>query len=57
LLELRKENWDLIPYPVEPHGFQQDYSQLDEMRRRVKLFDRVLKGPRPDPDRQTTAQY
>jgi hypothetical protein len=54
---LCKENWDLIPYPVEPHGFQQDYSRLDEMRRRVKLFDRVLKGPRPDPDRQTTAQY
>jgi dipeptidyl aminopeptidase/acylaminoacyl peptidase len=46
LMELRKDNWDLIPYPVEPHGFQQDYSRLDEMRRRVKLFDRVLKGPR-----------
>jgi dipeptidyl aminopeptidase/acylaminoacyl peptidase len=46
LMELRKDNWDLIPYPVEPHGFQQDYSRLDELRRRVKLFDRVLKGPR-----------
>jgi dipeptidyl aminopeptidase/acylaminoacyl peptidase len=46
LMELKKENWDLIPYPVEPHGFQQDYSRLDEARRRVKLFDRVLKGPR-----------
>jgi dipeptidyl aminopeptidase/acylaminoacyl peptidase len=49
LMELRKDNWDLIPYPIEPHGFVQDYSRLDEMRRRVRLFDRVLKGPRPAP--------
>lgn len=56
LMELRKDNWDFIPYPIEPHGFQQDYSRLDEMRRRAKLFDRVLKGPRPDPERQTTQQ-
>jgi len=49
LMELRKDNWDFMLYPIEPHGFQEEYSRLDEMRRRVKLFERVLKGPRPTP--------
>jgi dipeptidyl aminopeptidase/acylaminoacyl peptidase len=54
LLELKKDNWELMPYPVEPHGLQQEYSRLDSMRRRMKLFDRVLKGPRPPGRRAVT---
>jgi len=43
LLELRKENWEIMIYPVEAHSLQnEDYNRYDVMRRRVDLFNRVL---------------
>jgi dipeptidyl aminopeptidase/acylaminoacyl peptidase len=48
LLELKKDNWEFVPYPIEAHSLNlEEYNRLDVMRRRVKLFDSVLKGPRP----------
>ena len=32
LIELRKENWELAPYPVENHGFE----RRDELGRRIQ---------------------
>jgi dipeptidyl aminopeptidase/acylaminoacyl peptidase len=47
-LELKKDNWEFVPYPIENHGLGlTEYDRLDVMRRRVKLFNAVLKGPRP----------
>jgi len=46
LLELEKDNWELMLYPVENHGLRREaYNRLDVMRRRANLFNRVLKGP------------
>ena len=46
LLELRKENWEIMIYPVEAHSLQgEDYNRYDVMRRRVELFNRVLGAP------------
>ncbi len=46
LLELRKENWEIMIYPVEAHSLQnEDYNRYDVMRRRVELFNRVLGTP------------
>ncbi len=46
LLELRKENWEIMIYPVEAHSLQnEDYNRYDVMRRRVDLFNRVLRAP------------
>jgi dipeptidyl aminopeptidase/acylaminoacyl peptidase len=42
LIELRKENWELAPYPVESHGFMQASSWADEYKRILKLFDTNL---------------
>ena len=40
LLELRKENWEIMIYPVEAHSLQnEDYNRYDVMRRRVDLFN------------------
>jgi dipeptidyl aminopeptidase/acylaminoacyl peptidase len=48
LLELKKDNWEFIAYPIEAHSLNlEEYNRLDVMRRRVKLFNSVLKGPRP----------
>ena len=48
LLELKKDNWEIMLYPIEAHSLRgEEYNRLDVMRRRVKLFNRVLKGPRP----------
>ena len=45
LLELRKENWEIMIYPVEAHSLQnEDYNRYDVMRRRVDLFNRVLRA-------------
>ncbi len=44
LIELRKDNWELAVYPVEPHGFEEWTSWLDEYKRIYKLFERVLLG-------------
>lgn len=42
LIELGKENWELALYPVEPHGFREYSSWLDEYRRIYKLFTEEL---------------
>lgn len=38
LIGLEKENWETALYPVEPHGFVEPASWLDEYRRILKLF-------------------
>lgn len=43
LIELKKENFETALYPVEPHGFVQPTSWLDEYRRIFKLFETHLK--------------
>jgi dipeptidyl aminopeptidase/acylaminoacyl peptidase len=43
LIELRKENWSVAPYPVEDHGFVQASSWADEYKRIYKLFETNLK--------------
>jgi dipeptidyl aminopeptidase/acylaminoacyl peptidase len=42
LIELEKENFETAIYPVEPHGFVQPSSWLDEYRRIHKLFETHL---------------
>ncbi|MEO8361580.1 MAG: prolyl oligopeptidase family serine peptidase [Vicinamibacteria bacterium] len=43
LIELRKDNWEIAPYPVENHGFEEETSWADEYTRIFKLFERELK--------------
>ncbi|NMH65325.1 S9 family peptidase [Shewanella salipaludis] len=43
LIELEKPMFETAIYPVEPHGFRQPSSWLDEYRRIYKLFERELK--------------
>jgi dipeptidyl aminopeptidase/acylaminoacyl peptidase len=43
LIELRKENWEVAPYPVEDHGFEREESWADEYKRILKLFRSSLK--------------
>ena len=43
LIELRKENWSVAPYPVENHGFVEPTSWADEYKRIYGLFERTLK--------------
>lgn len=43
LIELRKENWDVAPYPVEDHAFDREESWADEYKRILKLFVSNLK--------------
>ena len=38
LIELEKVDWEVAMYPVEPHGFREDSSWLDEYRRIDELF-------------------
>lgn len=38
LIELKKENWEVAMYPIEPHAFKEPTSWLDEYRRIDKLF-------------------
>jgi dipeptidyl aminopeptidase/acylaminoacyl peptidase len=42
LIELRKDKWELAPYPLERHGFVHPDSWYDEYRRILELFDRTL---------------
>lgn len=42
LIELEKENYETAIFPVEPHGFVQPSSWLDQYRRIYKLFDSNL---------------
>src|SRR5258708_7749340 len=53
LIELRKENWELAPYPVENHGFERASSWADEYRRILKLFEDNLRGGAPRSGRTT----
>jgi dipeptidyl aminopeptidase/acylaminoacyl peptidase len=43
LIELKKENFETALYPVEPHGFVQPTSWLDEYRRIYKLMETWVK--------------
>lgn len=43
LIELEKPMFEMAIYPVEPHGFRQPSSWLDEYRRIYKLFEQELK--------------
>jgi len=43
LIELRKENWEIAPYPVENHSFTEATSWADEYRRILKLFEDNLR--------------
>ena len=45
LIELRKENWELAPYPVENHGFERASSWADEYKRILRLFEDNLRTP------------
>ncbi|MEO5897093.1 MAG: prolyl oligopeptidase family serine peptidase [Vicinamibacterales bacterium] len=47
LIELKKTGWELAVYQVEPHLFRHASSRLDMMRRRLALWEAVLKGPLP----------
>lgn len=42
LIELEKEDWEVAIYPIEPHGFREPSSWLDEYRRIFKLFQTHL---------------
>ncbi|MBV9925244.1 MAG: S9 family peptidase [Acidobacteria bacterium] len=53
LIELRKENWQLAPYPVEDHAFERADSWADEYKRILKLFTDNL---RPEAAQPTTSQ-
>jgi dipeptidyl aminopeptidase/acylaminoacyl peptidase len=43
LIELRKDNWSIAPYPLERHGFTHPDAWYDEYRRILELFDSTLK--------------
>jgi dipeptidyl aminopeptidase/acylaminoacyl peptidase len=43
LIELKKENFEMAIYPLDPHGFEQPESWLDEYRRILKLMEQHLK--------------
>jgi dipeptidyl aminopeptidase/acylaminoacyl peptidase len=45
LIELRKENWEIAPFPVEDHGFTEETSWADEYKRILKLFETNLRQP------------
>lgn len=47
LIQLRKENWEVAPYPVEDHAFQREESWADEYKRILKLFMQNLKPDNP----------
>jgi dipeptidyl aminopeptidase/acylaminoacyl peptidase len=43
LIELKKDHWEIAPYPLERHGFVQPESWYDEYRRIDQLFESTLK--------------
>ena len=43
LIELGKENWELALFPLEPHGFKEASSWIDEYKRILKLFEENLR--------------
>ena len=42
LIELGKKDFELAVYPIEPHGFREPSSWLDEYRRILELFETHL---------------
>lgn len=42
LIELRKKDWEVASYPVEPHGFRAPSSWYDEYRRIYELFEKTI---------------
>ncbi len=42
-IELGKENWELALFPLEPHGFKEASSWIDEYKRILKLFEDNLR--------------
>jgi dipeptidyl aminopeptidase/acylaminoacyl peptidase len=46
LIELEKQNWEMMLYPIEPHGFREPSSWLDEYRRINDLFVETLEPSR-----------
>jgi dipeptidyl aminopeptidase/acylaminoacyl peptidase len=42
LIELKKKDWEVAIYPIEPHGFEQPSSWYDEYRRILELFEKQL---------------
>ncbi|MFK7864217.1 MAG: prolyl oligopeptidase family serine peptidase [Pseudohongiellaceae bacterium] len=42
LIELEKENFEIAIYPIEPHGFREPSSWLDEYRRIFKLVNQTI---------------
>jgi len=48
LIELEKQNFEMAVYPVEPHGFREPASWIDEYRRIFKLMETyVREGKKP----------
>ncbi len=43
LIELRKDKWEIAPYPLERHGFTHPDAWYDEYRRIDELFEKALK--------------
>lgn len=43
LIELRKDKWEIAPYPLERHAFQHADAWYDEYRRIHELFEATLK--------------
>jgi dipeptidyl aminopeptidase/acylaminoacyl peptidase len=54
LIELRKENWSVAPYPVEDHSFDRETSWADEYKRILKLFTDNL---HPDAGASSVGQH
>jgi dipeptidyl aminopeptidase/acylaminoacyl peptidase len=43
LIELGKDNWEIMGYPMEDHGFMEPGSRTDEYKLIFKLFETTLK--------------
>lgn len=41
-IELDKHTWNIVPYPIEPHGFKETSSWVDEYGRILNLFETHL---------------
>jgi dipeptidyl aminopeptidase/acylaminoacyl peptidase len=53
LIELRKDNWQVAPYPAEDHGFDREASWVDEYKRILKLFTDNLHPENRGPQKKT----
>lgn len=42
-IELQKKKWNLVGFPIEPHGFQETTSWIEEYRRILELFETELR--------------